>query len=95
MADDDDLIEEELPADGWEIAAGDPDVIDFKSNPRELGRRLWWCIYQAEQALELPGPAHGSLTERLDRILRRALAGRLDPVLYQVCYALRRAPVPR
>jgi hypothetical protein len=85
MADDDDLVDEEMSADGWE-----PDVIDFESNPRELARRVFWCIYQAEQALSLPG--QGSLLERLDRILGAALAGRLDPVLYKVCYALRRVP---
>lgn len=58
----------------------------------DLVRRLHWCIVQAERALGLPfNSGRGPLDPRLDRIIERALPGRLDPMLYRACWLLRQA----
>lgn len=58
----------------------------------DLLRRLHWCIVQAERALGFPfNSGTGPLDPRLDRIIERALPGRLDPLLYRACWLLRQA----
>jgi hypothetical protein len=60
------------------------------SDPNELRRRIWFAVGQAEIALGLAHDDARSAGETLDRILAAALAGRLDPGLYSLCWQLRR-----
>jgi len=64
----------------------------------DLVRRLVFLVVLAERALGLPFNVSGvQLGVRIDRVVERARAGRLDPGLYRACWLLRswlRADVP-
>lgn len=88
---DGDLIDDDVPADGWEIGTGQsPSVEELVRKPTELRRRFFACLLAAEREFGLPfDPRDDRVLERLDIILKRALAGRLSPQLYEFCWQLR------
>lgn len=77
----------------WEQPAPRELTVDEMMGDRlELGRRLAWSVRQAETSLGLKSNDSRPLVNRLDQILAAALAGRLDPGLYTLCWLLRSAP---
>ncbi len=66
-----------------------------RQRDNEIARRVCWVVGQAEIALGLEHDAAMPLDVALDRVLAGALAGRLDPGIYALCWAWRGIPAGR
>jgi hypothetical protein len=67
-------------------------TVDEAMGDLEFARRMAFMVRQAEVALGLKPDDRRPLNDRLDHILAAALAGRLDPGLYSLCWLLRSVP---